>query len=84
VLVVIKWENISTAWVASQNRLTSSWNQVAKGSKSKSEKNKNRAKDDRGAAKSRFANLRSRLHYRRGKNPSGVDDVHQLEEISAA
>jgi hypothetical protein len=83
-LAVIKWENITTAWVAGQNLLTSSWNQVAKGSKSKSEKRKNRAKDDEGAAKSRFANLRSRLHYRRGKNHGGVDDAHQLDEISPA
>jgi hypothetical protein len=64
VLAVIKWENITTAWVAGQNLLTSSWNQVAKGSKSKPEKHNNRVKDDGVAAKSRFANLRLRLHYR--------------------
>jgi hypothetical protein len=82
---VIKWDYISTAWVTSQNRITSSWNHVTKGSKPKLEKNKNRAKDDgEEQPKSRFANLRSRLHCRRGKNHGGVDDAHQLDEISSA
>jgi len=79
---MIKWENISTAWVASQNRLASSWKNITKGPES--EKNKTQTGDDGdgdgdgdGQRKPRFANLRSRLCHRRKKNHDGADDAYQ-------